>query len=89
MIDFDQNGAVAGLRKRRQPHGWTCTTAPRDFCVFCSFEQSAVGSSYGRIAKIRMERAVVRQVCFPEKRCHCLGSWSLVQPGVHIFLAMS
>ena len=31
---FSQNGAVAGLRKRRQQHVWTCSQPKRDFSLF-------------------------------------------------------
>ena len=70
-------GAVAGLRKRRQQHGWTCSQ-PREISV-CSFvEQFDVSGVEGRETSL-----------FFGKRCHSLGPWSLTQPGVHISLVLS
>ena len=78
----DSTGGVKdemGLSKHRRRHGWTCSRRHGN-AVFCSFEQSDIGSL--PIIETQKSR-------WNEKRRHCLGPWSLTQPGVRISLAMS
>ena len=63
------------LLKHRRQHGWMCPR-PHGNAVFCSFEQSDVGS----LPFIETQKSSH----WNEKRRHCLGPWSLTQPGVHI-----